>query len=189
MKTIIVLLILCPVLSFGQKENLLVNGELPLDSFYQDKSTMLIFSNVSLFDSLKQGALVTKVNNWGATHFNNLKEVLVGETDDQLTFNFIDKSYYIKSLGIKTAMSWYIRLTIQFKDGKIKYSFYDDGNLRTSVLRDKQYFFKAYFKGDDPTMIARGPNKDGMLKVYENQKDLIASLNKYILTSSAVSDF
>ena len=41
--------------------------------------------------------------------------------------NYIDKSFFIKYMG-KIPYSWYVRLVIQFKDGKIKCSYYDDGN-------------------------------------------------------------
>jgi hypothetical protein len=57
-----------------------------------------------------------------------MKEVLVSETKEQLVFNYITESFFIRSLGINTYKSWYIRMVVQIKDNKIKISLYDDGN-------------------------------------------------------------
>jgi len=106
----------------------MIFGQLHIDTFYQNKNEFLIYSIVKEFDSLPQEVLNTKVKNWGSTNFVNMSEVLVGETKEQLVFNYISKSFYTKTLGMVTTRSWYIRMVVQIKDNKIKISMYDDGN-------------------------------------------------------------
>jgi hypothetical protein len=106
----------------------MIFGQLHIDTFYQNKNEFLIYSIVKEFDSLPQDVLNTKVKNWGSTNFVNMSEVLVGETKEQLVFNYISKSSYTKVLGMATTRSWYVRMVIQIKDNKIKISMYDDGN-------------------------------------------------------------
>jgi hypothetical protein len=148
--------------SFSQNENsgaLIVDGKLNIDSIYQKKDELIIVSGIHSFDSISKIDLIKKVKQWGGTKFVNLKEVLVGETEDQLVFNYITNSYYIKTVMGKDPIPWYIRLVIQFKDGKIRCTYYDDGNVtmispqgspgpaaRTIKLKD-------YFKEKDGVFI------------------------------------
>lgn len=103
-------------------------SQLHIDSLYENKDELLIYSVVGEFDSLSQDVINTKVKNWAGTNFVNMKEVLVSETKDQLVFNYITESFFIRSLGMNTHRSWYIRMVVQIKDNKIKISLYDDGN-------------------------------------------------------------
>lgn len=116
--------------SFAQESPLLKDGKLNIDSLFMDKSTGLIYSKVVSFDSLTQSTLIKKTKNWASTKFVNLKEVLVSETDDQLVFVYVTDDFVAKFMGTKSISSWYIRLVIQVKDGKMKISFFDDGNVR-----------------------------------------------------------
>ena len=167
---------------------MLADEKLNIDSLYQDKSQYLLFSSVSQFDSLKKEDLMKAVKNWAGTAFVNLKEVLVGETDDQLVFDYVDKSYYVKSLGIKSTVNWYIRLVTQFKDGKIKCSFYDDKNAYSQGMGTRSFYLSSYFKESDGKQIARNPNKDGLIALYQSTAETMVSLTKAITTKSK-SDF
>lgn len=185
MKNVIfIAFILLTINCFGQKPMLLVDDKLYIDSLYQDKSELLLFSSVSQFDSLKKEVLIKKVKEWASTAFVNLKEVLVSETDDQMVLVFTDKTCYVKTMGIKTSLEWYIRLKIQFKDSKVKYSFYDDGNAYSGGMPTRSVHFKDYFKDDNGNEIARKPNKDGLMAVYQSQNGLVASMNKAIASKS-----
>jgi hypothetical protein len=152
LKVMVMTLVMCLVTatSFGQ---------MLIDSFYNDKNQYLIYSVVEEFDSMSQEQLSIKVKNWAGTKFNNMNEVLVSETKEQLVFNYITKSFYIKSLGMITTYGWYIRMVVQVKDNKIKISLFDDGNSywagsyaggysypSTSARR---YKFYDYFTKDD----------------------------------------
>jgi hypothetical protein len=103
-------------------------SQLHVDSLYDNKDELLIYSVIYEFDSLSQDVINTKVKNWAGTNFVNMKEVLVSETKEQFVFNYITESFFMKTLGISNYYNWYIRMVIQTKDNKIKISLYDDGN-------------------------------------------------------------
>lgn len=185
MKALFVLLVsLVSIRAISQDgvQRLLVDDKLNIDSFYKDKANLLIMSEVIQCDSLSKAILFTKSKSWASTAFVNLKEVLVGETEDQIVLNFIDKSYYTKSLGMKYNEGWYFRLVIQFKDGKVKYSLYDDGN--TAVLpsqysngaKARTYNFTTFFKDDEGQKVARRATTDGLLALYQSLETLVNSL-------------
>lgn len=104
-------------------------SQMHIDSLYDNKDKLLIYSVVKDFDSLPQEFINNEVKNWASTNFVNMKEVLISETKDQLVFLYITKSsFYITTFGSKDYCSWYIRMIVQTKDNKIKISLYDDGN-------------------------------------------------------------
>lgn len=129
MKYFITTLFLIVSLIGKSQSSLLVDGKLNVDSLYQNKDELIIHSGVLEFEGLTKEQLKTKVKNWGATKFVSLKEILVSETDDQIVLNYIDKNMYMKTMGIKIDYDWYIRLVIQFKDGKVRCQYFDDGNV------------------------------------------------------------
>jgi hypothetical protein len=91
----------------------------------------LYISKVIEIPNKTQKELQTQFKNWASTSFVNLREVMVSETENQIVLNYITKTpNYLKTLGMKIPMdySWYIRLVAQFKDGKVRVQFYDDGN-------------------------------------------------------------
>jgi len=126
-----------------------------IDSFYVNKTEFLMYSVVQEFDSLSQDQLNIKIKNWAGTNFTNMKEVLVSETKEQLVFNYITESFYIKTLGMATYKNWYIRMVVQIKDNKIKISIYDDGNcfwpgsysggVSVPSVSARTYKFQDYF--------------------------------------------
>ena len=94
----------------------------------------LYTSKVIELPNKSQKELQTQFKNWASTAFVNLKEVMVAETDNKIVLNYIIRTYPaykgVETLGMKipNEHGWYVRLVAQFKDGKIKVSFYDDGN-------------------------------------------------------------
>ena len=123
--------------------------QISIDSFYTNKTDFLIYSVVLQFDSLSQDALNTKIKNWAGLNFVNMKEVLVSETKEQLTFVYISKSFYVNSLITET-YEWYIRMQIEIKDNKIRISFFDDGNVLMTgyYIPSRTYKLTRYFKKD-----------------------------------------
>jgi len=174
---------------FAQDSPLLIEGKLTIDSFYKDKGAFIIISEVAQFDSLNKATLIKKVKNWASIQFVNLKEILVSETDDQLVLNYIDNSFFSKSFGSRIQLNWYIRLVIQFKDGKIKCSYFDDGNALTSGVMGstRTIHLKDYFKEDDGKMIAVKHFKDGLLAIHQSLINSFDSLKKS-LASDTVAD-
>ena len=124
---------LISLLSFGQ-ENENVPDLIP----YEDALNKMFVSKVIEIPNKTQKELVTQFKNWASTSFVNLKEVIVSETDNQIVLNYITKTgSYFKILGAKNPyfMNWYVRVVAQFKDGKMRIQFYDDGN----VYKPSQY--------------------------------------------------
>ena len=105
----LLILVLNSLSAIGQDSPLLIDGKLNIDSFYKDKSELLIYTEVVQVDSLKKEVLIKKVKNWASTNFVSLKEVMVSETDDQIVLNYITNSYFQKTLGVKSIRGWYSR--------------------------------------------------------------------------------
>jgi len=133
MKKLLVLsMVLMSFVSYGQEE------VVPDLKPYEDAKNMLFISKVIEIPGKTQKELQTQFKNWASTSFVNLREVMVSETDNQIVLNYITKTNtYFKILGAKNiyTMDWYVRLVAQFKDGKIRIQFYDDGN----VYKPSQY--------------------------------------------------
>lgn len=168
--------------SFAQESPLLKDGKLYIDSILMDKSTGLIYSKVVSFDSLTQSTLIKKTKNWASTAFVNLKEVLVSETEDQLVINYVTNAFYVKVLG-KSVVNWYVRLVVQAKDGKMKISFFDDGNVRISANQyaaatpARAWKLSEYFKAETTE-----ENKEVSIAIKRSTAGLI-SLHADILTT------
>lgn len=158
-----------------------------IDSLYENKDEDLLLSRIESLDSMSSKQIISAVKNWSGTSFANSQEVLVSETDNQLVFNYISDAMYSKMLGMTTPMSWYVRLVVQVKDGKIRLLYYDDGNT-----------FRPSFSnsvGSIPSMPARSqklkmcfkengevpkPYRNGLInfknQIRSNAQDLILSL-------------
>jgi len=193
MKYFIITLFLFSTLIGKSQSSLLVNDKLPIDSLLENKDENLIISRVIEVEGLKKDELKNKIKNWGSTKFVNLKEVLVSETDDQLVMNYIDKSYYVKSGKYSVTVDWYIRLVIQFKDGKIKCSYFDDGNAfipssqYSASLSRGTYKLKTYFKEEDGVLNSTKMTTNGLLAIKESVMLNMKSLNDYVLKKEPTS--
>jgi hypothetical protein len=180
-KILIIFYLLLSNIAFAQENNeaLLVDGKLPIDSMYSNKNELILYSGIHKFDSISQSELKNKVKNWASLTFVNLKEVMVSETDDQIVLNYISSSYYVKSLT-KTTVDWYIRLLIQFKDGKIRCTYYDDGNVRMLPTQyspgysARIFHLKDYFKEKDGVLVSQKSSVQGMLNLHNS---IIADFN------------
>ena len=98
----------------------------------------LYISKVIEIPNKTQKELQTQFKNWASTSFVNLREVMVSETDNQIVLNYITKTpNYLKILGLNTPFNydWYVWLVAQFKDGKVRIQFYDDGNVYRPIER------------------------------------------------------
>jgi hypothetical protein len=125
--SMVLLFALVTIVSFGQDEEVIRDVKK-----FEDATTGLYVSKVIEVPSKSQKELQTQFKNWASTSFVNLREVMVSETDNQIVLNYITKTpNYVKTLGMKVPMDydWYVRLVAQFKDGKIRVQFYDDGNV------------------------------------------------------------
>lgn len=126
-KLLVLTMVLVSFVSYGQDEEVV-----PDLKPYEDVSSKLFVSKVIEMPGKTQKEISTQFKNWASTSFVNLREIMVSETDNQIVLNYITKTpTYMKMLGMKTPLvySWYVRVVAQFKDGKAKISFFDDGNV------------------------------------------------------------
>jgi len=116
---------------------LFLNGQdndVPELKTWEDINSKLYTSRVIEFEGKSQKDLIVLYKNWASIAFVNFKEVLVGETESQIVIRYIlNTSANYKIMGLKgtSGFDWYVRLIAQFKDGKVKVSFFDEGNVPT----------------------------------------------------------
>lgn len=161
-----------------------------IDSFYQNRTEYLIHSEVIQIDSTATTELIKRVKNWAGVTFVNTNEVLVNETEDQLVFNYIDKSFYMTSFMGNVLVSWYIRLVVQVKDNKLRLLFYDDGNcyiagtysngVATPATPARSYKFAQYFSKNNNTT-AQPRFTEGFKNMKSALRVTALSLNKSLL--------
>jgi hypothetical protein len=172
-------------LAFSQEKSesaLLVDGKLYLDSLYSSKDELILFSGIHRFDNLSTSDIKNKIKNWASLSFVNLKEVLVSESEDQLVLNYINTSFYTKSLGIKSTIDWYIRLLIQFKDGRVRFTYFDDGNVRmpssqySAGVQARTIRLKDYFPEKNGTNVCGKAYTQGMLDLVNSIKENFKSV-------------
>ena len=99
---------------------------------YKDIKERMYISSVVEVEGKMKIDLMNAFKNWGGTTFNNLKEVMVSETEDQIVLVYITsipKTAKILLTTNTTNIKLYVRLIGEFKDGKSRLSFYDDGNV------------------------------------------------------------
>jgi hypothetical protein len=155
---------LVTIVSFGQEEEV-VPDLIP----YEDAASKLFISKVIEVPNKTQKELATQFKNWASTSFVNLREIIVSETDNQIVLNYITRTNsYFKTLGMKNPVeySWYVRLVAQFKDGKIRVQFYDDGN----VFRPGEYL--TYARTTTPSTPARSMFISAVTIKPESYKEL-----------------
>ena len=169
MKTLFALAFVFVSLS-SQSQNCLTR-----DSIFQNFDEKLVYSEVVLIDSVSQAELIRRAKNWGGTAFVNLKEVLVAETENQLVFNYITSH----TGGMITTKS-YIRLVVQFKDGRIKASFYDDGNVYypptqySAAVPARTRFYTSAYKDPETTLCEKGLGK-AAYQIHKSYKEGVLS--------------
>ncbi len=109
-KILTILAILVSSFSFSQRERILST------EFYKDVNSRLVSEKIIIFDSINKQELMNRFENWAGTSFRNYSEVRTSKTDNQITLLYVSNSMYII-------------MNVEFKDYKIRLSFYDDGNV------------------------------------------------------------
>ena len=109
-KILTILAILVSSFSFSQRERILST------EFYKDVNSRLVNEKIIIFDSINKQELMNRFENWAGTSFRNYSEVRTSKTDNQITLLYVSNSMYII-------------MNVEFKDYKIRLSFYDDGNV------------------------------------------------------------
>ena len=132
MKKLYTLLISIALLSIKASAQEAKIDTVPNLNTYEDVASGLYKSKVIEVPGKSQKDLSTMFKNWASKSFVNLREITVSETESQIVLNYIlPTSATIKVPLAKpflVSLSWYVRLVVQFKDGKLRLQAYDDGN-------------------------------------------------------------
>jgi hypothetical protein len=125
-KLILILLTFVATYSvFGQDE------VVPEMKKFEDADSQLYLSKVIEVPNQTQSQLINRFKNWASLNFVSLKDVIVSETENQIVLVYITEPvHWYRAMGTKMfyPTKFYVRLVVQFKDGKSKFSFFDDGN-------------------------------------------------------------
>lgn len=130
------------------------NGTIKLSDVFEEPSERLLKSIVLESPGSSAKSLKMKFKNWAQSRFVNLEEVLVGETDSQLTINYIEEYSYRAGLGMSVSISHYVRMICQFKEGKLRVLLFDDGNCfvpssqYTPSVSARSYYMDSFFNKD-----------------------------------------
>jgi hypothetical protein len=79
---------------------------------------------IELDSAVSINDLMLKASNWAGKTFNNSEKVITSKTENQIIIDYNTKIFF----------GWKIRIILEFKSGKIRYSFIDNGNLYRNVM-------------------------------------------------------
>jgi hypothetical protein len=107
------LFIISTSIIYAQKDTLHIND------IYSNPSTYVVLEKVINVDSTSKQELINRFENWGSSNFRDYSNVRTSITNDQITLLYI----------IEANSKMYVILKADFKDNKVRISFYDDGNV------------------------------------------------------------
>ena len=140
-------LLCCSMKSIGQ------NDTIPNLIPYEDYDNKLFLSKIVEVDSSSTSELILRFKNWASLQFINLKEVIVSETANQIVLVYstsLHRAYYYAGVLGKIQLDgkYFVRMVVQFKDGKARAQFYDDGNVAGSLgalyVKSRVYFISSF---------------------------------------------
>ena len=79
---------------------------------------------VQLDSTISINELMLKASNWAGKTFNNSEKVITSKTENQIIIDYNTTIFF----------GWKIRIILEFKPGKVRYSFIDNGNLYRNVM-------------------------------------------------------
>lgn len=112
---------------------------------YYDSSQRIIQYNIISLDSVKTSDLKDRVLKWVGITFKNAEKVITSTTDNQIVIDYIE-SVNVKSMGTISTWSYQVRILTEFKDGRIRYQFLDQGNAYSNGVSSGTYYMSDYFK-------------------------------------------
>jgi hypothetical protein len=93
--------------------------------YFKDPLSRLVVEKIVNFDSIPKSELINKFENWAGQSFRNYSEVRTSKTDDQITLLYISSFDNLFTGGPEL----YVIMNVQFKDNKMRFLIYDDGNV------------------------------------------------------------
>ena len=169
-------------------------AQMTINELYQDSESLLLSQSVIKVDSMSVEDLQTLVLNWSGMNFRNASKVLVSQTKSQMVLRYSTNSFYTKLLGLSYPIGWYIRMQIEFKQGGVRVSMYDDGNAYVpssytpsyspsvrgtttpAIPEGSRHFINYFKKNGSPMKMA----VEGLQASKSNCLSTMTSLQEYI---------
>jgi hypothetical protein len=107
------LFIISTPIIYAQKDTLHIKD------IYSNPSNYLVLEKIINVDSTSKQELMNRFENWGGSNFRDYSNVKTSKTDDQITLLYI----------VEANSKMYVILKAEFKENKVRVSFYDDGNV------------------------------------------------------------
>jgi hypothetical protein len=165
--------------ALAQKETININY------LYENPQSRLITDTVIKCEGISAQELMTKFENWGGRNFQNYSAVRTSKTESQISLKYISGSATINNY----LFDMYTILIAEFKDGRFKLSFYDNGNayrpgtyIGNTYIRpvpENTYFLDFDFE-DGSLTYKQSP---GMFNYKQKQAASIYSTKNQILKS------
>lgn len=123
-----------------------------IEDVYEDPANLLLKSDVIELPGKSTAELKEMVDNWANSYFANAKENWADREENSTKFSCLIP-FEMESIiggGLITA-HYYIVMMVEFKDGKVRYKLYDDGNEyepeteNTSAYPAHSYYYKDWF--------------------------------------------
>jgi hypothetical protein len=167
-------------------------SQMHLDSLYADKSQLLFNQKTILVNSVSKSDLIKKLKDWGWLNYSKFEDVLVYETENQLTLNYVSKDFQERKKDESYQYNWKIKTVIQVEDGKVIIQQFDDGkDVSTSEVTNtnKELHLTDFFQSNS-IAIELYENGLNMFKTSLNNtiNSIENSLNNSMSSNQASSD-
>lgn len=133
-----------------------------------DSDQKVLIDTIVSIDSVSVQNIYNAVKKWGASNFNNLKEVTVLDTPEEIQFRFIQQVSNGMAMN-----SIYTTLNIKIKEGKFKAEYSNLSWVGQSATFENSLVKEGKFRDNKPS-------RQMISSTEENFKSSISSLSKQI---------
>jgi hypothetical protein len=125
-----------------------------VEDVYEDPENLLLRSEVIELPGKSIADLKTMVENWGETSLANTKEYWADKSESSVRFSFLLPFESQGFFNTTVTVHYYVVFLVEYKDGKVRYKIFDDGNEyepateNTQARPAKSYYYKDFFGQD-----------------------------------------
>ena len=176
------------VLNYRMNGDWIGSDKITIEDVFENPAERLLNSVILDDKSLSTTELKTQFKNWGQTHFVNFNEVLVGETENQITINYIEEYTFRAALGVPVSVKHYIRLVCQIKEGRLRVLMFDDGNCfvpssqYSASTAARSYYISDFFKDNTPIDKDSSPVNFRRIRSFQKETSSMKTALQQILT-------
>ncbi|MFY0675080.1 MAG: hypothetical protein JXQ87_16885 [Bacteroidia bacterium] len=127
---------------------------LKIEDVYEDPENLMLRSEVIELPGKTLTELKAMVENWGETSLANTKEYWADKSESSVKFSFLMPYETAGLFNTTVTVHYYIVFLVEYKEGKVRYKMYDDGNAyeppteNTKERLAKSYYYKDFFGKD-----------------------------------------